>query len=244
LSLRFRDDVRRLSARAVAECERLERQSFSGLAHVFTCGGYVRDNLIDHYGLQPERVTAVGSGMGPIVPYVGPKDYGKGRLLFVARRGFTRAGGTLLTEGFLGALAHRPDLLLTIVGDERGRSLVPSHPQIAYRTRVPWAELQRLYRRASLLVQPTANEPWGETYLEALASRTPVMGFDRNGLPEIAEDGRHGFLLAETDPDALTQAILDAVSDPGRLARMGQSGQRHVVQAYSWDRVARQIAHA
>ena len=59
----------------MAAFEQAERESLHGLSHVFTFGAYVRDNLIAHYGLPPERVTAVGSGMGAIEPYDGPKSY-------------------------------------------------------------------------------------------------------------------------------------------------------------------------
>ena len=72
----------------------------SGLAHVFTFGAYVRDNLIAHYGLPPEQVTAVGSGMGAIEPYDGPKSYDRPALLFVAKHLFQAKGGLLLLEAF------------------------------------------------------------------------------------------------------------------------------------------------
>ena len=82
------------------------------------------------------------------------------------------------------------------------------------------------------------NDPWGQVYLEAMASRTPVMGLNRNGLPELVDGGRHGFLVDRADPAALAEAILSAVSDPQRLERMATTAQRHVLENYSWNRVA------
>lgn len=242
LSLIYRPDVRAYSARALEEFERLERESLAGLEHVFTFGSYVRDNLIDHYGLPPDRVTAVGSGMGSIEPYFDPKNYLKARLLFVSKHLFKAKGGCLLIEAFLLARRQRPDLRLTIVGDERSRVFVPEHPHIAFRAHVSREELQRLYREATLLVQPMLNDPWGQVYLEALVSRTPVLGLNRNGLPEIIEGGRHGFLVNEPEPKLLADAIVKVLSDPIRLAEMGFSGQRYVMNTYSWDRVAERIA--
>ena len=93
-------------------------------------------------------------------------------------------------------------------------------------------------------VQPMLNDPWGQVYLEAMASRTPVMGLNRNGLPEIVDGGRHGFLVDRADPAALAEAILCAVSDPQRLERMATAAQRHVLQNYSWNRVAERIAYS
>ena len=234
----------RFGGKAMEAFERAEREALGGLAHVFTFGGYVRDNLIRHYGLSPDRVTAVGSGMGSIEPYDGPKSYAEPRLLFVAKHLFQAKGGFLLLEAFDRARRRRPDLKLTIVGDERSRRFVDERPGITFHAFLPWPALQQLYRDASLLVQPMLNDPWGQVYLEAMASRTPVMGLNRHGLPEIVDGGRHGFLVDRAEPSALAEAIVCAVSDPQRLERMATAAQRHVLENYSWRQVAERIAYS
>jgi len=236
--------ARQYSERAMAAFEEAERESLRGLSHIFTFGAYVRDNLIAHYGLPPDRVTAVGSGMGAIEPYDGPKTYDRPALLFVAKHLFQAKGGVLLLEAFELARRRRPDLALTIVGDERSRAFVGNRPGIAFHAHLPWDALQQLFRDATLLVQPMLNDPWGQVYLEAMASRTPVMGLNRNGLPELVDGGRHGFLVDRADPAALAEAIRSAVSDPQRLERMASTAQRHVLKNYSWSRVAERIAYS
>lgn len=230
------------SAKAGQDYERIEREALASVDHIFTFGAYVRDNLIGHYGIEPDRVTAVGSGMGQIEPYTGPKDYARPRLLFVAKHYFREKGGRLVVDAFIEAHRRRPDLTLTIVGDERSRRFVPHHPAIAFHAHLPWRELQRLYHEATLLAQPMLNDPWGQVFLEALVSRTPVVGLRRNGLPEILDGGRHGFLVDEARPKALADAIVEALGDPARLSRMGEAGQSHVLNHYTWPRVARAVA--
>jgi len=236
--------ARRYTDRAHRAFEQAESQSLNGLAHVFTFGRYVRDNLIAHYGLSPDRVTAVGSGMGSIEPWRGAKDYRRPSLMFVAKHLFQAKGGVLLLEALRIARERRDDLQLTIVGDDRSRAFVPPQRGVTFRAHLPWADLQQLYRDSTLLVQPMLNDPWGQVYLEAMASRTPVMGLNRNGLPEIVDGGRHGFLVDRADPAALAEAILCAVSDPQRLERMATAAQRHVLHNYSWNRVAERIAYS
>jgi glycosyltransferase involved in cell wall biosynthesis len=231
----------RYTDRARRAFEQAELQSLSGLAHVFTFGRYVRDNLIAHYGLSPDRVTAVGSGMGAIEPWQGLKDYSRPTLMFVAKHLFQAKGGVLLLEAFRIARERRDDLVLTIVGDERSRAFVPPQRGVTFRAHLPWQELQQLYRDTTLLVQPMLNDPWGQVYLEAMVSRTPVMGLARNGLPELVDGGRHGFLVDRADPEALAEAILCALSDPARLERMASTAQRYVLGTHSWDRVAERI---
>lgn len=244
LSLRYRPDAARYGARAAKQFEELERVALRSLTHVFTFGAYVRDHLIEHYGIEPHRVTAVGSGMGPILPLVVPKSHAAPRLLFVAKHFFAAKGGELLLAAFALARRQVPELTLNIVGDERSRKLVPDDQAIRFFGHVPLADLQGLFRESTLLVQPMLNDPWGQVYLEALLSRTPVIGLRRNGLPEICGDGRYGFLVDKAEPQALADAIVDALSDPARLARMGEEGQRHVLDRYSWERAADRIATA
>lgn len=242
LALPYRSDRTVLSEKARHEYERLERDSLRGVAHVFTFGAYVRDEIIAHYGIPADRVTAVGSGMGEIDPYFGPKRYTTPRLLFVAKHLFKEKGGELLVEAFSRLQGRRPDATLTIVGDERSRKYVPHDRSIRFLGRLPWTELQQLYRDSTLLVQPMLNDPWGQVFLEALVSRTPVVGLNRHGLPEITEYGRHGFLVEESTPEALAETMATALSDPERLSQMGISGQRHAINSYSWDRTAARMA--
>ena len=70
------------------------------------------------------------------------------------------------------------------------------------------------------------------------------MGLNRNGLPELVDGGRHGFLVDRAEPAALAEAILSAVSDPPRLERMASTAQQHVLRNYSWNRVAERIAYS
>src|SRR5205823_5181054 len=162
----------------------------------------------------PDRVTAVGSGMGAIEPWRGAKNYRSPALMFVAKHLFRAKGGALLLEAFRIARERRTDLTLTIVGDERSHAFVPPTPGVTLRAHLPWEELQQLYRDSTLLVQPMLNDPWGQVYLEAMVSRTPVMGLARNGLPELVDGGRHGFLVDRAEPEALPGAIVCAFSDP------------------------------
>jgi glycosyltransferase involved in cell wall biosynthesis len=238
LSLLHRTDLSTYSRRAIRDFDTLERESYHRCEHIFTFGEYVREDLIRHYGMPADRVTAVGSGMGDIKPYDGPKDYSTGRLLFIAKHLFYEKGGPLLLEAFKIAVRERPDLHLNIVGSIKGQKIATDCPNVESDAFVPWEVLQDLQRRACVLAQPMLNDPWGQVYLEALLSRTPVIGLNRNGLPEITRQGRYGFLVDDATPEALARTILEAVSDPDRLARMGGEGQAHVLSNYSWDIVA------
>lgn len=242
LAIRYRPDAALFSPAALADFERFESDVYAACTHIFTFGKYVRDDLVTHYGVPAECVTAVGSGCGDSSPYDGEKDYANGEVLFVAKHLFKEKGGELLLAAFAILEKRRPDLKLTIIGGAAGteKAALPRNVQV-----LPFVTrevLTGLFRRSALLVQPMLNDPWGQIYLEALLARTPVVGLDRNGLPEITGEGRYGFLVKDESPEALAEVIVDALSDADRLAAMGLGGQRHVIDNYSWSLAAARMA--
>ncbi len=88
---------------------------------------------------------------------------------------------------------------------------------------------------------PALQEPWGVVYLEALACRVPILGLNRFAFPEISRNGAFGFICPDATPEKVAETLLDATSDPARLARMGAEGHDYVTTTFSWDRVASNI---
>jgi glycosyltransferase involved in cell wall biosynthesis len=159
LSLRHRPDRTNYDLTLLSQFEELERKAYADMRHIFTFAQYVRTNLIEHYGIAPDRVTVVGSGMGNILPFAGPKDYVGGHMLFVAKHLFVEKGGPLVLEGFRRARRKRPDLSLVIVGHEDHRAAAADQEGVVFFGHVPWSTLEALYRSAALLVQPMLNDP-------------------------------------------------------------------------------------
>ncbi|MGF1479780.1 MAG: glycosyltransferase family 4 protein [Cyanophyceae cyanobacterium] len=221
--------------------EQLEREAYAQVKHFFPISEYVRDNLMTHYQIEPQRITVVGTGRGKIEPFTGDKDYQNGPILFVAKTRYEDKGGPLLVEGFKQAQQQHQALKLVIVGQEPYRERL-NVPNVTVTGFIPWKELQHLFNRAALFAMPSPNEPWGLVYLEALACKTPLLGLNRNSLPEITRHGQYGFLVDEPTPEAIAQAILEAFSEPQRLKAMGTAGQQFCLETFSWKQVAQKIA--
>ncbi len=214
---------------------------------IFTVSRYVRDHWTRTYDLPPDKVVAVGTGLGNPLTLDGfAKDYRAGHLLFVAKHGFGIKGGPLLLEGFSHALKTRPDLRLVVIADAADPTLMPhlaimqNHPSIDFR-QSGTPDFVELVRGAALYAGPAEREPWGLIYLESLMCETPVLGLDRGAMRELTDDGRVGFIVAEASGAAVGAAIVDAMSDPERLADMGRAGRAFVEARFTWDRVAETI---
>jgi glycosyltransferase involved in cell wall biosynthesis len=224
-----------------------EKKIAAQMEAILTVSRYVAEDWRTTYGLGDEKVVTVGTGLGNPVTLEGrPKDYRDGHLLFIAKHSFDIKGGPLLVPGFLEALKSRPDLRLVVIADARDPTLAPflstlqTHPSIDFR-QSGTPDFVDLVRRAILFVGPAEREPWGLVYLESLMCETPILGLDRNAMRELTDDGRVGFVVEEASAAAVGRAIVEAVSDPERLARMGRAGREFVEATFTWDQVAARI---
>ena len=98
------------------------------------------------------------------------------------------------------------------------------------------AEKRRLFARAWVFVNPSLQEGWGITVIEANAYRTPAVAFNVPGLSESVKDGVSG-LLAD-DKEELVEKVA-AILENGRLRRRLGEGARKWAEGFSWEKSAK-----
>jgi glycosyltransferase involved in cell wall biosynthesis len=241
LSSRYSTLIGHYSLKSERVSERLELQAYRAVRQFFPIAHYVKDNLILHYHANPDTVTVVGTGRGKIAPFYGTKNYASGPILFVAKERFEDKGGALLLEGFRIASQRNPSLKLVLAGKTVAGVTIEGAQNVTVAGHVSWEELQRLFETAALFAMPAYNEPWGLVYLEAMACKTPILGLDRNSLPELTQNGRTGFLVERPEPQMVADAILKATVDSERLEQMGAQAQEYCLNTFSWMQTARII---
>ena len=210
--------------------ERNDKKSFQEMDMIFTLTEWVRTKIIRDYGISPEKVKNVGFGVN-LKPYYGSKDYEQNRLLIVLRKGMEyRKGLPLLLEAFKIIKATIPNATLDIVGTEG-----PSYPGVTYYYNQSHDVTVNLFQKCTLYTMPAIYEPCGNTYLEALANRAPIVGLNRFAIPEFTGNGKWGFIANEEKPETVANVIIDALSDIERLKEMGEAGQKFVIENYTWE---------
>lgn len=108
--------------------------------------------------------------------------------------------------------------------------------RVSYLGNIGQAELLEWYRKASLFVFPSVDEPFGIVLLEALASSTPVVSVRSGGIPEAVKDGENALLIPErNNPKDLAEAIEYLLGDDVTRLRFGRNGRNWVCQNYSSD---------
>ena len=107
-------------------------------------------------------------------------------------------------------------------------------PFAVIRGRASVEDLHGWYEAATLFVHPTLYEGSSLVTLEAMAHRRPVVASRAGGLPDKVVPGVTGWLVPPGNEEALSAAIVKALSDPSRLVALGAAGRALVEKDFSW----------
>jgi glycosyltransferase involved in cell wall biosynthesis len=219
---------------------RLVSRSARRAARVLTDSRASRQDILDHLGLEPERVEtiylAASAGFAPVrdptaldgvrAKYGLPPHY----LLYLggfdARKNVTailRAYGHLEMEDVALVIAGRlPARTSEVLQDPRP---LAAELGIADRVRfcgwVDERDKPALYSGALAYLFPSTYEGFGLPPLEAMSCGTPVIVSDRASLPEIVGDG--GLYVAPDDVEALAQAMRRLATDADQRQALAQA---------------------
>jgi glycosyltransferase involved in cell wall biosynthesis len=204
---------------------------------VITVSEQTKQDVIEHYGVDEEKVVVVPNGVDPEYTPKGDRRNGAPYLLFVGALQ-PRKDPLVAIE----ALSLAPgDLRLVLVGPDKGSEgdarravgRLGLDGRVDFAGHVGRDELASLYRGAQALVFPSRYEGFGLPVVEAMACGTPVVAAAAGAVPEVAGDA--AVLVEPGDAVALAGGIERALADRERLVAAGLERARR----YSWAETAR-----
>ena len=97
---------------------------------------------------------------------------------------------------------------------------------------------------ADVLVAPSVDEPFGQVYLEAMASSLAVIGTNSGGPPSFVNtdpDRLDGWLVVPDSVAALAAAMLEAATDKAEGHRRGRNGRIVIERDFDWLQIAARV---
>ncbi|MHB8066899.1 MAG: glycosyltransferase [Desulfobaccales bacterium] len=204
-----------------------------------------RDYLLAFEPDAVDKIEAVHCGM-PLTPAPAPRPAWQPPYQFLSiGRLVPKKGFPILLQACRELAAQGLDFQLTIAGDGPQRQELQELVQefgLTGRVHFPGFVLHRqvpaLMHRAHLFIMPSIVDPQGDrdglptVIMEALAHEVPTVATDICGISEIILPEKTGWLVPPGDPQALVQAIREALDDPAEARRRGQAGKRWVAQEF------------
>ena len=206
--------------------ERVVPHAARTAARVLTVSERTKRDLVEHYGIPPERVVVTPNGVDPA--------FHPATQTAAARPYALAVGAIQERKNQRAALAAARDagLELVVVGPVKDEGAAAELREGGARLEgyVEVERLAELYRGAACLVQSSRYEGFGLPVVEAMASGTPVVTVPDPALVEVA--GEAAVVVPEAE---LAAGIRRAVEERDTLAAAGIERAR----AFTWEAAAR-----
>lgn len=213
----------------------LERENYRSATHVFAMSALVQRSLVHDYGVDPARITVIGSAPATSIerPSCRPARPGAGPVLLCNGSDFYRKGADVAVAMMSRVRRTLPTTVLRIVGNR----LPLRHPAVQNLGRVDAREMSRLLHDADLVVAPARCDPFPTFLVEAQRFGVPVVASNRDGVPEIVIDGVTGSLVDDLSPESFGDRVVALLTDPAARAAAGVAAEQRA-ERFDWSLIA------
>ncbi|XHH09762.1 MAG: glycosyltransferase family 4 protein [Candidatus Bathyarchaeia archaeon] len=245
----------------------LERAMAERSDRIITVSNAMQEDLTKH-GWPTSKINAVWNGIDPDVynpqkftkeeiealraRYGVPKDWNM--LLFVGRLTWVK-GVKNLVQAMPMVLNEFPNTKLVILGKgEEENDIIQLSERLNIKDHivgrfefVPEHERILHYAASDVCVFPSVYEPFGIVSLEAMSMEKPcvvgargVVGFKEQIVSSGAE--QNGIHINGADPADIAWGIRATLRNPEKAENWGENARKHVLDYFTWQKVAEQTA--
>ncbi len=209
-------------------------------------------------GIDPEKIHVIGVGIDGDLYKGGDGDRAKRKyglnggpvVTFLGQQGGHKGIETLIES--MGPIWDRmPDVNLVIAGARTNYSAVidsmisgldrERQKKVITITGFDEKEKADIMAASDIFASPSGYESFGITYVEAWASKKPVIGCRSGAVPTVIDENINGLLVDYRDKQELTGAILELIIDERYRRRIGENGYNKFQRNYTWEIVAKRF---
>lgn len=215
-------------------CEGL---AYGRARHLFTMSEVVQTSLIRDYGVDPKKITVVGSFATGHSVYAGEKTFGSKQILFNGAE-FERKGGDLVLAAFAEVKQAIPEARLVVIGQK----LKIQQDGVENPGRIgSAAEVQKLLLESDLVLAPGRCDPFPCFVIEAMNYGVPCIVSNNDGMPEIVDHGINGWVVDLDEPALISATIIQVMGDISTLQSMSVKARQKVKNQLNCQTVAQKI---
>jgi len=142
-----------------------------------------------------------------------------------------------------------PQLRCRIIGEGPDRARLEAlalelgiGQQVQFVGRQSRSEVAEAMRRCSVFVLPSRNEGLGCVYLEAMSCGKPVIGCRGQGIEEVIEHGRNGWLIPVDGLEPLVQGLSALLGSSELCTRIGIAARQTILEKLTLSHQAQHLA--
>jgi glycogen(starch) synthase len=232
----------------------VERWIVNRSDRVIACSTFMREQIMDVFGVEEGRVEVIPNGIDPeeLQPHDDPQlqdlrgefaEPGQSLVLLVGRLVYEK-GFQFALEALPQIIERLPNTRFVVAGsgthEQELRQQAEQLGLMSHGTFLGWIGddvLHSLYRIADVCVVPSIYEPFGLVALEAMASSCPCIVADTGGLREVVPHDEVGLRFRARDPESLAEMTVRVLDDAKLCRRLTAEAFEHL-RRFDWSDVA------
>jgi len=234
--------------------ERQAAATYRRAGAILCVSNQARVHLVDHWGVDAEKVHVMPNGVDVELFRPGPKNpdvlhglgFGKGPIITFLGGFQPWHGIDLLLESFCRVLQSGREANLLLIGDGIVRSKVENEVRrmnIEGRVRItgllPQTEVPELLENTDIAVIPYPKFPkdlWFSPLklYEYMAAGKAILATNHGQIAEVIEDQKTGLLVEPGNVDAITAGLVQLLDMPALRDSLGNAARRQAVERHSW----------
>ena len=152
-------------------------------------------------------------------------------------------------DDIISALLFLPEnISLIVMGiGEEGQNLQKQAERLGLLKRVKFLcfvnqkDIPKYFSVCDIFIRPSRSEGFGNSFIEAMAARLPVIATPVGGIVDFIDDKQTGIFCAPDNPKSVALSVRMLIENPKLKDYIVQNAFVNVSKKYSWDLIAREM---
>ena len=153
------------------------------------------------------------------------------------------------TDDIVTALSRLPEnIYLVVIGKGDGGSKLQKQAdslnvgnRVKFLGFVPYEEIPKYFSACDIFIRPSRSEGFGNSFIEAMAARLPVIATPVGGITDFIDDNETGIFCAPNNPQSIVNAVNLILKNENIKNSIVARAFDRVTDRYGWNHVAKEM---
>jgi glycosyltransferase involved in cell wall biosynthesis len=109
--------------------------------------------------------------------------------------------------------------------------------KVIFKGYVSHNEMPKFLKACDIFIRPSLSEGMGNSFLEAMAARLPVIATPVGGIVDFLFENKTGYFCKPENPESVAEAVQKIISDSDKN-QIIENAYKMVVEIYDWNKIA------
>jgi glycosyltransferase involved in cell wall biosynthesis len=224
------------------------KQVFLSVDKIITISSKLKNIAINAFPFCNNKVSVINNGVPPeviIKDECQTENSYKAKTIMSVSSLTTTKGIDLNLKAISILIKKYPDLKYVVIGDGIEMAKLKKltidldlNGSVTFLGQLNHNEAMKKIAESDIFSLPSWNEGFGVVYIEAMALEKPVIACVGEGITDVIEHGKNGFLVKPKDIEDLVKIIDYLLSNSEECKKIGELARQTVVENYTWGKNA------